>query len=131
MKSVTQQINEILETYGREVNNKVREIAVDVAKDTAKDLKRTSPKQKGRGSSRGGKHYANGWVAEYENIPGGGVRTIVRNKTSYQLTHLLENGHAIVNQYGATGKRVAAIKHIGPAEERGINEYLRRLEDEL
>jgi len=130
-KSVAEQINDILEQYASELNGTVREVAVDVAKNVAKDLKKTSPKSAGRGSLRGGKHYANGWTAEYENVPGGGVRTVVWNKTGGQLTHLLEKGHAIANQYGDTGKRAPARLHIAPAEERGIEKYLNELEKKL
>ena len=130
-KSVTDQINEILEQYGSQLNETVRTVAVDVAKSVANDLKSTSPKSRGRGSLRGGKHYANGWTADSANIPGGGVQTVVYNKTGGQLTHLLEHGHAIANQYGATGKRVPAKPHIAPAEQRGRERFITELENKL
>ena len=129
-KSVTEQINDILEEYGSELNTTVREVTADIAKNVAKDLKKTSPKSKGRGSAKGGKHYANGWTAGTENIPGGGARALVYNKYAWQLTHLLEKGHMIANQYGTYG-RAPAYPHIAPAEERGINEYLNELEKKL
>lgn len=46
----------------------------------------------------------------------------IHNKTNYQLTHLLEFGHATKN-----GSRTKAQPHIRPIEE----EYSEKFEDEL
>jgi hypothetical protein len=51
---------------------------------------------------------------------------VVHSKNRYQLTHLLENGHA-----KRGGGRVRAIPHIGPAEEIGIRELEERIERAL
>lgn len=125
-KSVQDQIKAILEEYGPEVQEVVNKAAVETAKETVKDLKQTSPKSK-----RAGKHYANNWAMKEKKIPAGGINTVVYNKApTYRLTHLLEKGHVVKNQYGTYG-RAPAIRHIEPAEERGIENFLRKVESEL
>ena len=125
-KSVQDQIRAILEEYGQEVQEVVNKAAIETAKETAKDLKQTSPKSK-----RAGKHYANNWAMKEKKIPAGGINTVVYNKApTYRLTHLLEKGHVVKNQYGTYG-RAPAIRHIEPAEERGVENFLRKVESEL
>ena len=120
-KDETSQMDKILDEFCASESEKVAEIAESVSKDVKNDLKRTSPRSKG-----GRKHYANGWAVSVKKIPGGGAECVVYNKTKPRLTHLLEKGHA-----KADGGRVAGIEHIRPAEERGVDEFIKRLEAEL
>lgn len=52
--------------------------------------------------NRTGKYLA-GWTVEEDTDFLGNYSVVVWNETSWQLTHLLENGHAIVNKKGGTG----------------------------
>lgn len=125
-KSVAEQMEAILEQYGKEVQEIVSEAAVETAKETVQELKATSPRSKGSG-----KHYASNWAMKSEKVPGGGINTVVYNKApTYRLTHLLEKGHVVKNQHGTYG-RAPAIKHIGPAEEKGMTSFLRKVETQL
>lgn len=64
--------------------------------DKCKDIiKQNSPKRTGK--------YQDGWVAQADTDYLGNYSVVVWNETSWQLTHLLENGHAIVNKKGGTG----------------------------
>lgn len=95
--------------------NEVVDKAVDkVAKETVNELKSSSPKHSGK--------YAGGWSKDETKTATRSKSAVVWNKKHYQLTHLLEHGHAKVN-----GGRVSARPHIGAAEQKAIKSF----EDEL
>ena len=100
-----------LRNYSQDVTDALKEECLDVAKTTVNTLKSTSPRRTGK--------YARGWkqTTTYERRDD--IRVTVHN-SRYQLTHLLENGHALVN-----GGRVSGIPHIGPAEQQA-SELLER-----
>ena len=74
--------------------------------------------------------YARGWTVSATN-----KGYVVHNKPHYRLTHLLEHGHNVSNQWGATGKQANAHPHIAtPAADgvqRFIDEVNQKLETEL
>ena len=55
---------------------------------------------------------------------------VVHNTNHFQLTHLLENGHVVINLYGTYG-RTNGKKHIKPVEEWANNEIVSRITREL
>lgn len=77
------------------------------AKECCEGIKADSPVRK-----KGGGKYKRGWKVKTVETPLV-VTCTVHNATDYQLTHLLENGHAKRN-----GGRTAAIAHIKPNEEK-------------
>ena len=110
IKDLSTQIAAALAAYTDEIIEGMEAARQETAKNVVNILKTTSPK--GTGS------YAKGWRVTQQ-----GTKQIVHNKTDYQLTHLLENGHAKVN-----GGRVAAKVHIRPAEIQAIEEYISGVE---
>ena len=106
--SVSVQMKEVLD----EVNKEVREAGIKginkISKESVSKLRNTSPKKTGS--------YARGWATKKE----GEMDVIVHNKTDYQLTHLLENGHVIRNKKGTYG-RTSGKKHIKPVEEWAVD----------
>jgi hypothetical protein len=82
----------------------------ETAKELVQDLKLISPESSG--------DYKKGWKIKRER-----KKYIVYNKTNYQLTHLLEHGHA-----KRGGGRVQAQIHIKPAEDRAIANYVEKVE---
>lgn len=109
-------IQNMLSQIPQKVDNVVDEATKKVAKEAVKTLKATSPKRDGGG------RYAKGWAVKKQ-----GKKTIIHNKTDYQLTHLLENGHDVV----AHGKKVGhfgGIKHIAPVEKEVIDKMTEEVE---
>lgn len=109
---ITEVIVKELSDYSKEIEEEVNNTAEETSKELVKDLKKTSPRRK----KNGGK-YAKGWTKRKE---GNGYR--IYNK-KYQLTHLLEHGHAKAN-----GGRVEGIPHIGPAEKKANKKFLDEIE---
>ena len=113
INQLADEINKQLRQYADGVGEEVEKVAQKVAKDGVKTLKLRSPKLTGS--------YAKGWRAKKVN----GV-WVVHNATDYQLTHLLEKGHAKVG-----GGRVAARVHIKPVEEKMIDDYVQGVEEAI
>ena len=112
---IGEQIAQILDDYEKEVQKKAGEAIKSVSQDVAKRLRETSPK-----GPTG--DYAKGWRVKknkYDDY-------IVHNATDYQLTHLLEYGHALPQ-----GGRARAFPHIAPAEKWAEGELVARIERTL
>ena len=121
-ESLTVQMAKILDEYRDRVEH-VSEVAFDrVARETVKRLRSTSPKKTGS--------YARGWALKRLKTRAGSMDIIVHNKTDYQLTHLLNNGHIVRNKYGEWG-RYNGDNHIGKAEEWANNELPEEIAREL
>lgn len=109
-------IEKELTFYSEAVTGEVKKAVDDVAKEAVKDLKADSPRRSGQ--------YAGDWTRKmaYENTRT--KRNTVYNKGHYQLTHLLENGHA-----KRGGGRVGARVHIEPVEQKAIETLEQRIRE--
>ena len=105
------QMRRILDNASKEVRRAWAEAGDKTAKEAVQKLKNTSPKH-----SPHVRKYAEGWALKRERGSAGIPLITVYNRTNGQLTHLLENGHMIVNAKGTYG-RTRGIKHIAPVEE--------------
>jgi len=106
--------NAVLE-YTEEVSEAVEKKVDEVAGQVLAEVKANYPYADQSGD------YTKGWRKKKEDKHGL-TRRIVWNKTNYQLTHLLEFGHA-----KRGGGRVRAYPHIGPADQK----YVQQLADEI
>lgn len=106
------EIMRCLKEYTDEVVEALEKTEKELAKEAVRTLKQTSPKKSGK--------YAKSWTQTKQ-----GKKRIVHNRR-YQLTHLLEKGHAKRN-----GGRVAARVHIAPVEQRISKEAVERLKRNL
>jgi hypothetical protein len=107
-----------LQNWSHEIEEKLEEVKRDVAKDVNKSLKT----KKHTYTDRTGR-YKKGWRIKKDNQS---KSYIVHNKTDYQLTHLLEKGHA-----KRGGGRVDPRVHIDPIENKAIEDFLRRIEEAI
>ena len=117
-ESVTAQMKELMEQVDKDVKNSAKRNIDRVSKESVQKLKNTSPVKTGS--------YAKGWGTKKV----GEMDVIVHNRTDYQLTHLLENGHVIRNKKGTYG-RTHGIKHIAPVEEWAVDELPRRIIEDI
>ncbi len=103
-----------LSAWSKEVVGALKEEVQAVGEDTAKELRQTSPKRRGA--------YARDWASKVTYDDWQDIRVTVYNKRHYQLTHLLENGHAKVN-----GGRVNGFPHISVAEENAARDLEKKV----
>ena len=117
-QSVSVQMKDLLDQVDKNVQDAAKDSINKVSKEAVQKLRNTSPKKTGS--------YAKGWAAKKINE----MTVVVHNRTDYQLTHLLENGHMIVNKKGTYG-RTRAFKHIAPVEEWASDELTRQIMREI
>lgn len=111
-------ISDYLESYAEDITEDVKETTDTTTKEAVKELQETSPKGKGSRS----KPYHKGWTKQKGKENKGKYIVKIHNKTNYQLTHLLEFGHATRN-----GGRTKAIEHIRPLEDKYNKLYEKRI----
>lgn len=97
-----------LETYSEEALDTLAESFKKIAAEGAKRLRQSSPKRTGG--------YAKNWTKKVTRSDHGVVANVY-NRKFYNLTHLLEFGHA-----KTTGGRVAGVPHIEPVQEWAAEE---------
>lgn len=119
--NLSKEIMSALTEYADDISGLVEKVANDVGKEAVQELKNTSPKKKRKGG-----RYAKGWKLKKEKLGKNKYSVKIHNKTDYQLTHLLEFGHATRN-----GGRTKAIPHIRPIEKKYSKEYEERLKKKI
>lgn len=93
------------------------ELATDVMKDCVKKAGNTVRKETQANAPVKSKRYQKSWAVKKQKESSNALEVVVHSRNRYQLTHLLEKGHA-----KRGGGRVRAIPHIAQAEEKGIRE---------
>ena len=87
-------------------------------KKVKEQIESTAPKDTGK--------YAKSWAVKKTKETSDSIQVVVHSKNRYQLTHLLEFGHA-----KRGGGRVAARPHIAAAEAAGMEQLTRDIERDL
>ena len=99
---VMQGLSEYAELTDKAMKKAVRKTATAVKNEIAAN----APEKTGR--------YQKSWATKKVKENSHTLEMTVHSKDRYQLTHLLEKGHALRN-----GGRARAFPHIAPAEEHG------------
>lgn len=110
------EISAILSDYSADIQEAIKEDARRIAKEGVNELKATSPKRKNSGK------YAKGWRVKTQEGRWS-INCTVYNATDWQLTHLLEKGHRMVNRKGEVKGFVDAKVHIAPVEQKCIKQF--------
>lgn len=113
--SLVVQMGDIIKEVSDNVEDSIDIALQKVPKNAVRKLKSVSPK------GRRGK-YANGWTSRKLDDK----TVVVYNSKIPGFTHLLENGHAIVNANGEYG-RTNGKPHIAPVEEETVQEFIDEL----
>lgn len=110
-----------LNEYKNACDSNADEAVKITAKEAAQELRKANPP--GSGKYRSWKAYNKGWTVTQTKTDKRYHRSAtVHNKDHYQLTHLLEKGHALVQ-----GGRAKAFPHIAPVAEQAEEKLMRRM----
>lgn len=96
-------------------NEVMKQSVAEVSRSVKKDIQSGAPARTGK--------YKKSWAAKKVKQDANSMTMVVHSRDRYQIAHLLEHGHARRN-----GDRVAAIPHIAPAEQRGAEELVSKIE---
>lgn len=107
-------VAKLLDEYGTLAKKVTNQAGQKAAQKGAKTLRATSPKG-GKAGKAG--TYAKGWTVQTFGGVSGNLY-VIGNPSQGQLSHLLENGHAL-----RQGGRSPAITHIAPVEQQAIKEF--------
>ena len=107
-----------LEDYAKLAVDDLKTDVRKAGKKVKEQIESTAPKDTGK--------YAKSWAVKKTKETSDSIQVVVHSKTKYQLTHLLEFGHA-----KRGGGRVAARPHIAAAEQAGIDQLTRDIERDL
>lgn len=98
------------------------DVSAETVKGAVKRAGNTVKKEASANAPKKSGKYKKSFTVTKQKETAASLTVVVHSKNRYQLTHLLEKGHA-----KRGGGRVEGIPHIGPAEEKGI----RQLTDEI
>ena len=113
-----QAISEQLQKYAGSITEDMKDSLRDSAKEIRKDISSNAPVRTGR--------YKKSWTVKKIAENSTSLELVVHSKNRYQLTHLLEHGHALRN-----GGRVEGKPHIKPAEENGKKKLVESLKEKI
>lgn len=127
MKCTIQQLDrsfmDILDAYKDATEETVQKAVKKVGDECVQELKNAHPE--GSGKYHSWKEYNSGWtIMQTKRDKREHVSATVHNSGHYQLTHLLEKGHALVN-----GGRAQDFPHIAPVADKAEDKLFNAIKD--
>ena len=107
-----------LEEYAKLATDDLKKDVQKAGKKVKEQIESTAPKKTGK--------YSKSWAVKKTKETSDSIQVVVHSKNRYQLTHLLEFGHA-----KRGGGRTRAFPHIAPAEQAGMDQLMRDIENDL
>jgi hypothetical protein len=107
-----------LKEYAKLTADELKEDVKKAGNTVKKQIESTAPRKTGK--------YAKSWAVKKTKETSDSIQLVVHSKDRYQLTHLLEHGHALRG-----GGRTRAFPHIAPAEEEGERQLISDIERDL
>ena len=108
--SLSSEVMKTLEKYADVTTEKVKKAVQNAGKIVRDEIKASAPSDTGK--------YSKSWTVKTVRETSSSLQLVVHSKNRYQLTHLLEFGHA-----KSGGGRVSARPHIANAEEKAIKVF--------
>ena len=105
-----------LDEYADVTTEQVKKAVRKAGNTVRREIQENAPKNTG--------DYAKSWAVKKVRESSHTLEVVVHSKNRYQLTHLLEFGHCLRN-----GGRTRAMPHIAPAEEKGIEQLEKQIEE--
>lgn len=118
MNDLANEVSKALREYRSELSDDIQQAVERVAKAGVEKLKKISPKLTGQ--------YSKSWKYKVAYKGSNGERAIIYNSGNAELTHLLENGHALKN-----GGRTRSFPHISVVEAETQEKLINELEKVL
>ena len=111
-------IMEELEKYAELASDDLKAAVKETAASVRKDIQAGAPVDTGK--------YKKSWSVKNVHEDSESIDLVVHTRNRYQISHLLEHGHA-----KRGGGRVAAKPHIAAAEQRGNEKLVTTIEQKL
>ncbi len=99
------------------------DVSTETVKNAVKKAGNTVKKEVSANAPKKSGKYKKSFTVTKQKETAESLTVVIHSKNRYQLTHLLEKGHA-----KRGGGRVEGIPHIAPAEEKGIRQLTGEIE---
>lgn len=116
--SLSSEVMKELEKYADVTTEKVKKAVQNAGKTVRDEIKASAPSDTGK--------YSKSWTVKTVRETSNSLELVVHSRNRYQLSHLLEFGHA-----KRGGGRVSARPHIASAEEKAIKAFEEEIKEAI